>query len=304
MLPEAESDPPSFSRVPLPEATLPASTAAFSRDGRLLLLGTFDGLVQLLTLPAHDAEGGAPSVRALRPPPSDSSLDEDGLPAITQIAISADGQWLATADSARRVHAHSLDTLSYSSAIPTLPSPPTALAFMPGTSVLAVATARKHLVLYDVDRACLTSWSMQHAAPVQQVGSSAEVAHRIAFNPSRPNDAILCAQSWLCRVRVGSDTADAGAAAAAAADAEGGRRGKQKKKRGRAAEAEEAAGGSRAGGASPAGGGGDATQVVRSYGAMVLFDFTAADTAVVVEQPWLRVMDHFPPALYRHRFGT
>ena len=28
------------------------------------------------------------------------------------------------------------------------------------------------------------------------------------------------------------------------------------------------------------------------------------DEAIVIEQPWLRVMDLFPPALYKHRFGT
>ena len=37
---------------------------------------------------------------------------------------------------------------------------------------------------------------------------------------------------------------------------------------------------------------------------MLLFDFLAADVALVVEQPWLRVMDLLPPALYKHRFGT
>ena len=39
-------------------------------------------------------------------------------------------------------------------------------------------------------------------------------------------------------------------------------------------------------------------------GPMLLFDFVAPDTAVAIEQPWLRVMQKFPPALFRHRFGT
>ena len=45
-------------------------------------------------------------------------------------------------------------------------------------------------------------------------------------------------------------------------------------------------------------------RVVRSYGGILTFDFVDAGEAVVVEQPWLRVMDHFPPALFRHQFGT
>ena len=48
----------------------------------------------------------------------------------------------------------------------------------------------------------------------------------------------------------------------------------------------------------------DGTRVVRNYGGMLFFDFLAADVALVVEQPWLRVMDLLPPALYKHRFGT
>ena len=48
----------------------------------------------------------------------------------------------------------------------------------------------------------------------------------------------------------------------------------------------------------------DQAHLIRSYGGVLLFDFLGADTAVVVEQPWLRVMDLFPPALYKHRFGT
>ena len=53
-----------------------------------------------------------------------------------------------------------------------------------------------------------------------------------------------------------------------------------------------------------AGGGASSDSVVRSYGGILTFAFVGPAEALVVEQPWLRVMDHFPPALYRHRFGT
>ena len=53
-----------------------------------------------------------------------------------------------------------------------------------------------------------------------------------------------------------------------------------------------------------AGAGEPESHVIRSYGGMLLFDFIAPGTALVIEQPWLRVMDLFPPALYKHRFGT
>ena len=45
-------------------------------------------------------------------------------------------------------------------------------------------------------------------------------------------------------------------------------------------------------------------RLVEPYGPILHFDFVGADTALVVERPWLRVMESFPPALHRHRFGT
>lgn len=297
VLGEGDDPVPAFRRVPLPDSALPACAAAFSRDGRLLVLGSFDGLVQVVHLPA-DAGGAAPTTRTLRPPPSidaAAAAGDTGLAAIVQIAVSDDGQWVATADAARRVCTHSLDTLSFSSAVPPLPSPPTALAFVPGRSLLAVATARKHLVVYDVDRACLTPWSVAHAAPMGPVGASAEVAHSIAFNPGRPADAILVAQSWLCRVRIGDEAGEAPPLSPP---------GKRRGKRSRGAKDPGGGGAAKSGGGGGDGGEAGEEQVVHAYGAMLLFDFTAADTAVVVEQPWLKVMGHFPPALHRHRFGT
>jgi hypothetical protein len=137
-------------------------------------------------------------------------------------------------------------------------------------------------------------------------------------DPARPLAPILCAQSWLCRVAV-----DGGGGAAAAATPNGvpaaaGNGGsaaaKGKAKRKRAASAGEGAnvgveaaargGGGSNGAAADVSDEPPATNVVRSYGGVLLFSVLAADEAIVVEQPWLRVMDHFPPALYRSRFGT
>jgi hypothetical protein len=47
-----------------------------------------------------------------------------------------------------------------------------------------------------------------------------------------------------------------------------------------------------------------ACRMVTRYGPMLLFDFLAEDTALVLERPWLRVMASFPPTLHRARFGT
>lgn len=301
---DGADDAPSASvrRVPLPAEVLEATCCTFSPDERLLLLGGLSGLVQAITLDA-DAE---PTVLSLRAPPEapDGGGADGHVPraAIVQIAASDDGQWIATLDAARRVHTHSVDGLCYSSTVPPLASAPTALAFAPDSALLTIASANKQLTQFDVDRAQLTSWSQQHARPIAAVASSSEVAHAIAFNPAKPHAPILCAQSWLCRVETGAAAAVAAAEKAATAIASGVASGKKSKKKRRRDEEEAAdtATGSASGGTEAA----ESCHVTRSYGGMLHFDFLGPDAALVVEQPWLRVMDLLPPALYKHRFGT
>lgn len=221
--------------------------------------------------------------------------------AIVQICVSPDLQWIATADIAHKVYVHSLDGLCYSSSVPPLLSPATALAFLPGTSLLAIASANKALTLYDVDRSAPTAWSRKHGAfPLAAVASSPEVPHRIAINPTRPLAPILCSQSWLCRVEVDGAPAPEDPFAPAAPPSEEPAPSQGRKKRKRKGGADPSNGGQAAGGGDNA----PATLVVRNYGGMLLFSMVAEDEAVVVEQPWLRVMEHFPPALYKHRFGS
>ena len=294
---------PSVERVVLPAEVREATCCAFSADDRLLLLGGVCGVLQAVTL---DAE---PTVRSFRAPPLHGDGGGGGggglapRPAIVQLTTSSDGQWVATLDTLRRVHVHSIDGLCYTATAPPLPSPPTALAFMPNTAVLTIACANKQVSQFDVDRLMPTPWGLQHARPIGAVSGSSEVPHAIVFNPSHPSAPILCAPSWLCRVDTGAhDGAQTPPAAAAeshstAATASGGAAMKAVKARKR----------HRQEGADPstgAGAGEPESHVIRSYGGMLLFDFIAPDTALVIEQPWLRVMDLFPPALYKHRFGT
>ena len=177
-----------------------------------------------------------------------------------------------------------------------------------------------------MDSATLTPWSLQHARPVGAVEDSPEVPHTIAVSAARPRAPVLCAQSWLCRVDLdvpsrdtvgpsapsdkqsasggGTDASEAAPLAASAAHAKVKK--SRKRRRGGGRTKEGGGDGDAVGGSEGSGGGARDEQchVVRNYGGVLLFSFLGDDAAVVVEQPWLRVMDHFPPALYKHRFGT
>ena len=119
---------------------------------------------------------------------------------------------------------------------------------------------------------------------------------------------VLVAPSWLCRVSVDCDDGGADSSAqqlggSGGAPVEETPRGKKKRKLAAAA-AEATPAATTPETATASGGPGGSSHVVRAYGGILTFGFLAPGEALVVEQPWLRVMDHFPPALYRHRFGT
>ena len=61
---------------------------------------------------------------------------------------------------------YSLDALSFSTTLPPLASPPTALAFVPASSLLVLALASGQLYVYDVDRREPTDWSRANAGPL------------------------------------------------------------------------------------------------------------------------------------------
>jgi hypothetical protein len=351
--------------VPLPAAVHPAACCAFSADERLLLLGGLDGSVTMVTLEGlpeairdeRDEEAASRAVLTLRGAPGGGGVGARGgrpkggrggggrtgggadgggegeRSAIVMICMSDDGQWIATADAAQQVHCHSVDGLCFSSALPPLASPPTALAFLPSSPILAVASASKLLTLYDVDRRALTPWSLAHGTPVPAVAGAAEVPHTIAVSAEHPRAPVLVSPSWLCRVPTDgdapsqavhtdgsaepSDSAGGGKAAVGKEPDATPRGSKKKRKLAQATAAvpaavpeEIAATTPELAAAPPRGaladgdGGASSDRVVRSYGGILTFAFVGPAEAVVVEQPWLRVMDHFPPALYRHRFGT
>jgi len=230
------------------------------------------------------------------------------------------------------VHAFSLDALSYHCTLPPLRATVSAINFVPETQMLLVVGADGQMLCYDVERRFTISQlevlggsgdgskagsgkaggkgdsgkgdsskggegkAGGEGGVVNAEGAAArkgEVVQRIVFNPADKTSAVLCAQTWLCRVSL---------PIAASTPAALGAPKQQKRKRDTIDTAADATASTLTAANSSAIASAGAR--VSNYGPMVCFDYLAADTAVVVEVPWLRVMQHFPPALYRHQFGT
>ena len=297
--------PPSVRRRALPAAARPAACCAFSADERLLLLGGLDGAIQAVAVDAAaaaaDGADDAAAVHTLRGPPGAAAP-----PALLQIVACEDGQWLAAREAGGRVAIYSLDALAFAAHVPPTAAPPTAIAFAPHSSLLLVACADGALMKYDVEGATAEPCALPPAdLRPPQLASRAEVVTQLAFNPARPAEVVLCGQSFLFRVPLdGVVAAEAPAAAEAAAEAaEAGGGGAKKRKRGQPKGAKKPKGGGGGGGGGE-GGAPAAAAASSRYQPMLLFDFLGDDRALVVERPWLRVIDHFPPTLQRQRFGT
>jgi hypothetical protein len=95
------------------------------------------------------------------------------------------------------VHVHSIDGLCYTATAPPLPSPPTALAFMPNTAVLTIACANKQVSQFDVDRLMPTPWGLQHARPIGAVSGSSNSAStgQVAANGGMTDQVLNSQQS-------------------------------------------------------------------------------------------------------------
>jgi WD40 repeat protein len=79
---------------------------------------------------------------------------------ITRMAISPDGQWLATTDDHQRTHIFNLDSVQHHSSLPSFPQPAHALAFAPNSpSLLILGFANNSLELYDVEARQFPPWS-------------------------------------------------------------------------------------------------------------------------------------------------
>ena len=96
----------------------------------------------------HDAALAVPTLHVLRgvlrPPALEGSADgKERRAALTQLALSPDGQWLAAFDAARHVRVFSLDSFQLTATVPCLSSPPTAIGFSPSSDILAIASANK-----------------------------------------------------------------------------------------------------------------------------------------------------------------
>ncbi len=244
---------------------------------------------------------------------------------ITRMAVSADGQWLATSDDRSRTHTFNLDaiqvkflpshpnsqsscslgfhivTSQHQGILPSFPHAIHALAFDPSDpSILVLALANNTIQIYDVESRQFPSWSHQltHSLP-QRFTQLHDSLIGVTFDPSTsrtvpkdPNNptkrvALFWGSTWICKVQLDAEVGYVGF------DKKRRRGGKKKffpkddkqKKGGEKGDEEN-------------------FKMITQYRPMLLVDFLAPGELVVVERPLVDVLAKLPPAFFKPKYGA
>ena len=206
---------------------------------------------------------------------------------IACLASSADGQWLVTADLARRMHVFNLDSLQHHSGLPSLALPPVSLAFSPSSpSIVTVALPNNTIQFFDVDSRSIPSWAKRiSASPSGALITLREPLIGMVYDPTPQGQdtLIMYGSNWLCKMKVPIATT---------AKASDSKRKHSDEEQQDEAEAE----GPRLKG-TPA-------EVFHKYQPILLVDFTANGELVVIERPYFGMLGQMAPAFVEHKYGS
>ncbi|KAI9031291.1 WD40-repeat-containing domain protein [Hyaloraphidium curvatum] len=257
---------------------------------------------------------------------------------IVALAVSADGQWLASVDGRGHIESFNLDSLQHHATVPRLSSPVTAMAFHSTShSILVVACVSNEFLCYDVEDRRFTDWMREYAndLPARFLGTGDKIVG-IAFNPARPSTIIFWGVTFFVQVdldkgkmpkdaiisqakrkRIASQIKKLGPPLAPKPDAEPGAQKKVRKKHRHEDEKRERREKHRKLleeklGAPPEGDEGrdprelaSGTQFLKihRYQPLMFLDFAGGNEMVAVERPWFGILESLPPSFYRKTYG-
>ncbi|EMD41715.1 hypothetical protein CERSUDRAFT_146940 [Gelatoporia subvermispora B] len=225
---------------------------------------------------------------------SESEEDESARPepaTITRMAVSPDGQWLASTDDRCRTHVFNLDSIQHHCVLPSFPQPIHALAFTPSQPhTLVLGLANNSLHVYDVETRAFPRWARALTASLpQRFAHTHDAVLGAAFDPEPPAGqrvALFWGANWLCKVVL---------------DAPAGPGGFDKKRRRKSAVP-----------LPPPATPGDAPEetqtrnfkMITHYRPILFADYMAPGELVVVERPLPDVLAKLPPPYFKAKYGA
>jgi U3 small nucleolar RNA-associated protein 4 len=233
------------------------------------------------------------------------STNAEPMPAtITRMAISPDGQWLATTDDHLRTHIFNLDSVQHHSSLPSFPQPVHALAFAPNSpSLLILGFANNSLELYDVEARQFPPWSRALCSALpKRFTHLHDAILGVTLAPADPEEknvdkersgsssigqnvlALFWGATWLCKVQFAAPVGWGGF--------------EKKRRRRRSGGVDRGTASVRDRDAI------DNFKLVTQYRQILLADFISPGELVVVERPLTDVLLNLPPAYYRPKYGA
>jgi U3 small nucleolar RNA-associated protein 4 len=219
---------------------------------------------------------------------TDDDDDEDDGPGavgqgfIQSLVVSADGRWLASGDHRHQLHIYDLQALKYHCALPVASTAHTALAFSPSEAQLVIVYASNEVWEFDLTEKRISEWTRDHKSSLPAALHSPDKVFSISFNPSKPRCVLLAAHGFMAHLDMSKDKTAATKPAPKSPSAKGAHLLKS-------SDNEVVS---------------DNCRVVKRFKPLLAAGFVAEDRLLVVEVPWIRVLNDLPAALYRHKFGT
>jgi len=200
---------------------------------------------------------------------------------ICTIAVSLDGQWLASGDTDNQIHIFNMDTLKYHTTLPTFDSQHTTFGFHHSGNTLVVVCASNRFYLYDVEEKVLSDWSREYgnSLPKPFLNLKERIVG-VAFNPARASSIIFYSYAYFVHVDLRKpipmlETREELVEAGKSTDSN-----RDTKKENRN------------------------FRLFTRFQPLLYLDFVGPNKLITVERPWLNVISHFPDPLHRKKYGT
>jgi hypothetical protein len=216
----------------------------------------------------------------------------------TRLEINSNASHAAVIDTKNRVAIFDLIHYQLLDMVAGLESRAVGVAFHPTSSVVAVACATNHFVLYDFALHRLTDWSRRNGHAISQLLLKQEdKVCGVVFNPSSPQLLFLYAVDYCVVVDTAMELASLPVKKAFYDEAWSRPHNVVRNDTAHTGMAVAQGSGTRIGE-------GCAIRLFRRFRPLLHFAFAGAKDLVVVERSWLDVLGTMPETLNRHRYGT
>lgn len=278
---------------------------AFSPVGNRFVIATFNSSLEVIDI-VQNAQGTVTELRKVatfnQHQTSNKSLLNNGktdsssgfASLICSLVVSSDGKWLVSGDVDNRLYCFNLESLMYHSTLPIFYAQHIAVAFHVSTPTLVITCANNRFYLYDVENSRYSDWTTEYEKSIPHKLTQNRLSG-IAFNPENQSEMILYGLNYFCKIDLAKPIyfetpiqKDVNSNVTTNNNSSSKRQKAANKGQTKYQTTPNP----------------DNFKFVRRYQPILFLDYINGQELVIIERPWLSVMNALPPKLYRHRFGT